>query len=516
MYPGSFVADFPDKPAIIMGSGTTITYRELDDASARLAQLLHHLGLRRGDNIAIFAENHPRFLEVFWAALRSGLYVTAVNRHLSPEEAAYLINDSRSKVLISTAAMSAQAVAMLELIPDCTHHYMMDGVAEGFASYEAATDAMPAEPLAAQPRGDVMLYSSGTTGRPKGIKRPLTDFDVDDPRTASASRLERNLLGMDESSVYLCPAPLYHAAGLQWSAGVHEMGGTLVVMERFDPEDFLRLVEREHVTHSQVVPTMLVRILKLPVEVRERYDLSSLQCIVHAAAPCPIEVKREMIEWLGPIIDEYYAGTEGTGLTFLSATEWLEHPGSVGKPFLGIPHICDDDGNELPNGETGTVYFEREQMAWEYHGDAEKTKSSRHPMHDNWAALGDIGYLDADNFLYLTDRKAFMIISGGVNIYPAEIEACVIMHPDVLDVAVFGLPDKEMGEYVHAVVQLAEGVEPSPALAEELRGYARERLAGYKVPRVVDFRDELPRQANGKLYKQPLRDEYRAALESAS
>ncbi len=516
MYPGSFVVEFPDKPAIVMGSGTTITYRELDDRSARLAQLLHGLGLRRGDNVAIFAENHPRYLEVYWGALRAGLYITAVNRYLSPEEAAYIVTDSQSQVLITTAAMRTPAIAMLELIPHCTHRYMMDGVAEGFVSYEDATAAQPAESLAEQPRGDSMLYSSGTTGRPKGIKRPLTGLTIDDPRVVGASVLERSLLGMDSSSVYLCPAPLYHSAGLLWSAGIHEMGATLVVMERFDAEDFLRIVEREHVTHAQVVPTMFVRMLKLPVELRGRYDLSSLQRIVHAAAPCPVEVKREMIEWLGPIIDEYYAATEGNGLTFLTSTEWLEHPGSVGRPFRGVPHICDDDGNELPIGEPGIVYFEQEVQSWQYHGDPAKTKSSRHPRHDNWAALGDIGYLDDDGYLYLTDRKAFMIISGGVNIYPAEIEACLIMHPKVADVAVFGLPDPEMGEYVHAVVQLAEGVEPSAELAEALRRYARERVAGYKVPRVVDFRAELPRQPNGKLYKQPLRAEYLAALESKS
>jgi len=324
--------------------------------------------------------------------------------------------------------------------------------------------------------------------------------------------LLRSMLGMTERSVYLCPAPLYHAAGLQWSAGTHELGGTVVVMEKFDAEQLLVLVEREAVTHTQVVPTMLVRLMKLAPEVRERYDLSSLECVVHAAAPCPVEVKHQVIAWLGPIVHEYFAATEGNGMTFISAADWLEHPGSVGRPMFGVPHVCDEDGRELPLGEPGLIYFEQEQASFEYHGDPEKTRASRHPEHDNWSALGDIGYLDADGYIYLTDRKAFTIISGGVNIYPAEIEACLIMHPQVTDVAVFGLPDPEMGEYVHAVVQPAEGVEGGTALAEELLQYAREHLARYKVPRVVDFRAELPRLPTGKLYKQGLRDEYRAAM----
>jgi acyl-coenzyme A synthetase/AMP-(fatty) acid ligase len=297
-----------------------------------------------------------------------------------------------------------------------------------------------------------------------------------------------------------------------WSSGTHELGGTVVVMEKFDAEQFLALVEREAVTHTQVVPTMLVRLMKLAPEVRGRYDLSSLECVVHAAAPCPIEVKHQVIEWLGPIVHEYFAATEGNGMTFITATEWLEHPGSVGRPMFGIPHVCDEEGDEVPVGEAGLIYFEQEQTPFEYHGDPEKTRASRHREHDNWSALGDIGYVDHDGYIYLTDRKAFTIISGGVNIYPAEIEACLIMHPSVTDIAVFGLPDSEMGEYVHAVVQPADGLEGSPELAQELLRYAREHLARYKVPRVIDFRTELPRLPTGKLYKQGLRDEYRTTM----
>jgi long-chain acyl-CoA synthetase len=512
MYPGSFAATTPDKAAIVMGGGERVSYRELDERSMQLAQLLWARGLRPGDHIAIFAENHPRYYEVYWAALRSGLYLTAVNRHLKADEAAYLVNDSGSSVLITTAALAPVATELLEHVPGCPTRFMMDGVVDGFESYEDAIAAQPAKPLAEQPRGEVMLYSSGTTGQPKGIKRPLSGLMIGDPAAVGTSVLERFLLGMDESSVYLCPAPLYHSAGLQWSAGVHELGGTLVIMERFDAENFLRIVERERVTHVQVVPTMMVRLLKLDDATRSKYDVSSLRGMIHAAAPCPVDVKRRMIEWLGPIVYEYYAATEGNGLTFITPEQWLEHPGSVGRPISGVIHICDESGAELATGEPGLVYFEQPAMTWEYHNEPEKTRGTRHPQHDDWAALGDVGYVDAEGYLYLTDRRAFTIISGGVNIYPAEIESCLVEHVGVLDAAVFGLPDPEMGEYVHAVVQLDAGVAPTSELAETLREHVRTNLAGYKVPRIIDFRDELPRSANGKLYKGPLREEYLQAL----
>jgi long-chain acyl-CoA synthetase len=509
MYPGKHITTQPDKPAIIMGgTGEQITYRQLEERSNQLAQLLYAKGLRPGDTVALLAENHPRYFEIYWAALRSGLYLTAVSRHLSAPEAAYLVNDSGATALITSKQMARTARAMVGTIPQCQLLFMMDGVEPGFGSYEEAVSTQPAVPLDYQPRGDVMLYSSGTTGRPKGIRRRLGDLEITDEKIVGISMLERGLFGMNESSVYLCPAPLYHSAALQWSAGVHEMGATLVIMEKFDAADFLSLIEREHVTHTQVVPTMMVRALKLPAEQRLGYDLASLQCIVHAAAPCPIEVKRQMIDWVGPILSEFYGATEGVGMTFLTSAEWLEHPGSVGRPITGVPHVCDDDGNELPAGEVGTIYFEQATAPFEYHGDPEKTRNSRHPHHENWSTIGDIGYLDADKYLYLTDRRGFTIISGGVNIYPAEIESALVMHPMVADVAVFGLPDAEMGELVQAVVQLADGVEPSEALAQELRDFAREQLASYKVPRRLDFRDELPRLPTGKLAKRGLRDEY--------
>ena len=509
MYPGEYGRTTPNKPAVIMGSsGTVVTYAELDERSRRLSRLLHERGLVRGDMVAIFAENHPRYFEVAWAALRSGMYLVTVNRYLQAEEAAYLITDSGAKAFISTTQQSKVATEMLEFIPDCQIRLMMDGTVDGFESYEDAIASASDEVFAEQPRGDFMLYSSGTTGRPKGIKRALPDRTIDDGQGGTISLLLQFMLGMNSESIYLCPAPLYHSAAIIWSCGVHEIGGTVVVLEKFDAEEFLRIVERDSVTHAQVVPTMMVRMLGLPDEVKSKYDLSSLQLMVHAAAPCPPEAKRQMIEWLGPIVSEYYAGTEGTGMTFLTSEEWLAHPGSVGKPINGIPHICDEEGNEVETGGTGLVYFEQPQANFEYHGDPEKTKDSRHPQRENWMTLGDIGYLDEDGFLYLTDRRAFTIISGGVNIYPAEIESALIMHPDVVDIAVFGLPDPEFGEYVHAVVQLEPGIAADDATVEALRGYAREHLAGFKVPRVFDFRDELPRLPTGKLYKQQIRDEY--------
>ena len=513
MYPGHHATTTPDKPAIVMaGSGQTVSYRQLDEGSNRLAQWLYSQGLRSGDHIAILAENHPRYFEVYWAALRSGLYITAINRFLAPDEAAYIVNDSGSSVLVTTAAMADTATAMTDLIPGCQTRLMIGATIDGFEPYEEAVAAMPAEPLADQPAGDVMLYSSGTTGQPKGIRRELSGLQISAPEGGNLTMLMRHLLGMDENSVYLSPAPLYHAAPLQWSAGAHALGSTVVVMEKFDAAKYLEHVEQYSVTDTQLVPTMFVRMLKLPREVRTAYDLSSLKMAIHAAAPCPVPVKEQMIQWWGPIINEYYAGTEGNGFCFITSEEWLEHKGSVGKAVLGIPHICDTEGNELPTGQAGLVYFEQENPSFEYHGDPEKTAESRHPEHANWSKLGDIGYLDSDGYLYLTDRSAFMIISGGVNIYPQEIEACFALHPKVADVAVFGLPDPEMGEYVHAVVQPEAGVEPSDELAEELRAFALAEIAHYKVPRVIDFRAEFPRLPTGKLYKKPLRQEYLDSL----
>ncbi len=507
MYPGAHSQTTPDKPAVIMGrTGQALTYRALDDRSNRLAQLWWAAGLRPGDHVAIFADNVPEFFEVTWAAFRSGLYLTTVNRYLQTDEAAYIVNDCGAKALVVTTYVADVAAGLPPLVPDCPVRLVIGGRLAGFDDYDTALAAHPAEPLAVQPRGDLMLYSSGTTGRPKGIKRALNGRLVDDP--ANLNPILGPLYGVTPDTVYLSPAPLYHSAPLGFCAGVQTVGGTVVVMEKFDPAEALALIERYRVTHSQWVPTMFSRMLKLPDEQRHAHDLSSHTCAIHAAAPCPVEVKRQMIEWWGPILYEYYAGTEANGYTYVNSHDWLTHPGTVGRPILGIVHICDEAGVELPTGEAGTIYFERETMPFEYHNAPDKTRGSQHPEHTNWSTLGDVGYVDAEGFLYLTDRKAFMIIAGGVNIYPQEIEDCLVLHPMVADVAVFGVPNEDLGEEVKAVVQPAEGVEPSDELARELIAYAREHIAHFKVPRTVDFVAELPRLPTGKLYKRLLRDAY--------
>ena len=510
-YPGAFVKTAPDKAALILaGSGEAMTYRQLNDRSNQMAQLFRAEGLEEGDHISLWAENILDYFVVYWGAMRAGLYFTAVNRFLSGDEGGYILSDSGARALITTARYLEVATAALAHAPGCTINLMLGGGDGTFRNFDEALSAFPAEPLEHEPMGSFMLYSSGTTGQPKGIKRPLPGVPIQE-QPATTAAFARMLGGMDENTVYLCPAPLYHAAPLAYTAAINELGGTAVVMEKFDPQLFLQYVEQYQVTATQVVPTMFVRMLKLDEAERNRHDLSSLNFCIHAAAPCPVPVKQQMIEWWGPIIHEYYAGTEGNGMTYIGSQDWLAHPGSVGKPMMGVLHICDDDGNEVPTGEAGTVYFENETMPFEYHGAPDKTKAAQHPQHSTWSALGDVGYVDDDGFLYLTDRKAFMIISGGVNIYPQEIEDCLVMHDKVADVAVFGLPDPEMGEFVQAVVQPADGVAATDELAAELISFARDTIAHYKVPRVLDFRDELPRLPTGKLYKGRLRDDYLAS-----
>ncbi|MEU4418143.1 acyl-CoA synthetase [Nocardia salmonicida] len=509
MYPGAHVDRFPDKAAIVMAeSGATLTYRQLEENSIRLARHLHDAGLRRGDHVALLSVNDPKMYEVYWAALRSGLYITAVNWHLTPAEIGYIVDDCGARALIVSAALAATAEQVTAITPRVEIRLAFDGPVEGYKSYEQALAAASPEPLADQPRGADMLYSSGTTGRPKGIKLPLSDRQVGDPPGDTYTAIFGPLYAFEPHSVYLSPAPLYHAAPLRFGGVVNALGGTLVVMEKFDAELALATIERHRVTHSQWVPTMFVRMLKLDESVRARYDVSSMQAAVHAAAPCPVEVKRAMIDWWGPVLHEYYASTEANGATFIDSEQWLRKPGSVGTAGLGVIRVCGTDGVELASGEIGTIYFEREELPFNYHNDPVKTAEVVHPNHPTWTTTGDIGYIDEDGYLFLTDRKAFTIISGGVNIYPQEIENALALHPKVFDVAVIGVPDEEMGEAVKAVVQPAAGVEAGPALAEELREFLRERIGGYKVPRTVDFSDDLPRTPTGKLVKGKLRDRY--------
>ncbi|WP_169946140.1 acyl-CoA synthetase [Microbispora sp. H11081] len=506
MHPGAIAAVTPDKPAVIMaGSGRVVTFRELDEESNRLAHLLRAAGLKPGDHIAFMLENHPLFLVIAWAAHRSGLYYTAISSRLQADELAYIVDNCGARVFISSARLAGVAGAVTGATPGVELRLMVDGVAEGFTSYEEAVAGWPATPVDDECQGADMLYSSGTTGRPKGVKPPLSRAPLEAP--GALVRLIRLLFSPEADSVYLSPAPLYHAAPLRYSMSFQRLGATVVVMERFDPEEALALIERHRVTHAQWVPTMFIKMLKLPEEVRGRYDLSSLRCAVHAAAPCPVEVKERMMAWWGPIVHEYYAGTEGNCFLYAGPEDWLAHKGTVGRPLLGVTHVCDEEGNELPPGEHGTVYFS-DGPAFEYHGDPGKTASVQDPLGRGWTTLGDIGYVDEDGFLYLTDRRSYMIISGGVNIYPQEAENVLAMHPKVADVAVFGVPDPEMGEQVKAVVQPADPADAGPALEAELIAYCRDRLAHYKCPKTVDFRDELPRHPTGKLYKRLLRDEY--------
>jgi long-chain acyl-CoA synthetase len=507
MYPGEHAKARADDPLIIMAtSGEVVTFAGYEAAANRMAQLYRDLGLRRGDHVAFMMENNPRMLECEGGAERTGLYYTCINSYLSVDEAAYIVNDSQARVFVTSAAMAAVANALPEQCPNVERWLMVD-TDSPVAPYEPWAEAVakyPAEPVADEELGAAMLYSSGTTGRPKGILRPLPEAHPGSP--LPVMEFVKYLFGVREGMTYLSPAPLYHSAPQASVSVAIRLGSTSVVMERFDPAQFLQLVEKHRVTHSQMVPTMFSRLLKLPEDARKKADVSSLEAIVHAAAPCPVPVKEAMIEWWGPIIREYYGATEGNGFTFCTSEEWLAHKGTVGKPVLGELQILDDDGNPVPTGQPGTVWF-KGATAFEYFNDPEKTKESRDASGEA-STVGDVGYVDDDGYLYLTDRKTYMIISGGVNIYPQETENHLITHPKVMDAAVIGVPNDDLGEEVKAVVQPAEGVEPGPELERELIAFCRDHLAHYKCPRSVDFEAQLPRLPTGKLYKRLLRDRY--------
>jgi long-chain acyl-CoA synthetase len=503
LHPHIHAANTPDKPAIIMaGSGQTISYAELEAESNRAAQLLRAHGLKRGDAIAIFMENGPHYLPICWGAQRSGIVFTCLSTKLGLDEARYIVEDSDSKIIFASAGLAPVAAQLDAPVA----RYAVDGSIPGYDDFAAAIAAQPATRIADESPGRDMLYSSGTTGRPKGVTGKLPEGAIDAPDPFLM--LVVGLYGFSPETVYLSPAPLYHAAPLRYCLAVHRVGGTLVVMEKFDPERYLRLIERHRITHTQLVPTMFVRMLKLPEAVRAACDVSSLKVAIHAAAPCPVEVKQRMLDWWGPKIYEYYSSTEGIGFTAIGPEEWLKKPGSVGKPLLGRITIVDDEDRPLPPGQAGRIFF-AEGPDFEYRNDPEKTASVRNAY---GATMGDIGYVDEDGYLFLTDRAAYMIITGGVNVYPQEAENVLVMHPKVADVAVFGVPDEEMGEAVKAVVQPRDWADAGPELEAELIAFARERLSHVKCPRSIDFERELPRHDTGKLYKRLLKDRYWAKV----
>jgi long-chain acyl-CoA synthetase len=506
MYPAIHAQKNPDRPAYIMaGSGATTTYRELDARSNRLAHLLRSTGLKQRDHYAVFMENNSHYIVVNAAGERCGLYYTCINSFLTAQELAYIVDNSESTVLITSRAKRDVAAQALALCPKLRLSLIVDAPSDArFTNLDEACAAFASTPIADECLGTPMLYSSGTTGRPKGVLRPLPDNPPHEP--LPLFHFLNKLWLYREGMVYLSPAPLYHSAPQAAVSLCVRNGGTAIIMEHFDPEHYLALIEKYRVTHSQLVPTMFNRLLKLPAEVRMRYDLSSLQVAIHAAAPCPIQIKQRMIDWWGPIVHEYYGATEGLGFTACDSHEWLAHRGTVGKVMLGELHILDEQMRPAAKGVPGEVWF-KTATPFEYFNDPQRTAQSR-SADASMATVGDVGYVDDDGFLYLTDRSTFMIISGGVNIYPQECENLLVTHAKVADAAVFGVPNEDLGEEVKAIVQLMPGIEPGPALEAELIAFCQEHLAKLKCPKSVEFDAALPRLPTGKLYKKGLRDRY--------
>lgn len=494
-----------DKPAVILyPSGTVVTFDDLEARANRLAHRFRQAGLREGDSVAILMENNEHIHAVMWAARRSGLYYVPINTHLTAAEAAYIIDNSSAKAIVGSAALRDALAGLAEHLPNGLPGLLLiaDGNLPGWERYPECVANQPDTPIDDEIEGDLLQYSSGTTGRPKGIKRQLPHVPPEDAPGMMSALVS---FWLDPDAVYLSPAPLYHTAPSVWSMTIQAGGITTVVMEKFDAEGTLDAIQRHRVTHGQFVPVMFVRMLKLPQKVRDSYDLSSLKRVMHAAAPCPVEIKKQMMDWWGPIIDEYYASSEAHGSTLITAEDWLAHPGSVGKPMAGAVHILDENGDELAPGQAGEIYFEGGQ-SFEYLNDPTKTASSRSKQ--GWATVGDIGYLDEEGYLYLTDRRHHMIISGGVNIYPQEAENLLVTHPKVLDAAVFGVPDDEMGQRVVAVVQTVDPAGATEEFGNELMAWLRERLAHFKCPRSIAFEAQLPRTDTGKLYKNGLIEKY--------
>jgi long-chain acyl-CoA synthetase len=501
MAPALWAQVMPTHPAIVSDAGV-LGFAEFNARCNQLAKALRARGLQAGDGVALICSNRAEFAEVFWATRRAGLRFTPINWHLTAEEAAYIVNDCDAKAVFLDARFAPIAAELAERTAGA--RLAIGGPLPGYEAYGAALAEHDGRDIADPQLGTSMLYTSGTTGRPKGVSRSAS---------AAVTPAADGAAYQPGVSVHLCTGPLYHAAPLSFSLALpHLYGATVVMMDGWDTEAALALIARHRVTHSHMVPTMFHRMLALPAEVKERHDLRSLRYILHGAAPCPVPVKRALIEWLGPIVHEYYAATEGMG-SLVDSHTWLRKPGTVGQPEPGHIRVLDAEGRECAAGVVGTVYLRAPgEGRFVYYKDPDKTAKAYLGSH---YTLGDMGYLDVDGFLFLTDRSAHLIISGGVNIYPAEVEAVLLTHPAVADVGVIGVPNDEWGEEVKAVVLLRPGQPASPELGQALIGHCRERLAHFKCPRSVDFVDELPRLDNGKLYKQKLREAYRAGIRPA-
>jgi long-chain acyl-CoA synthetase len=507
-YPGHWASVQPDANAIVMaGSGETVSFAALEGAANQGAQLLRKLGLKRGDVFAIWSGNNARYLEIAWAMRCTGLYMVPIAAKLNAEEVAYILNESKACLVIVDAGLkhAEDFFARPTLYPGIEHRFSLCSDVPDIQRWEAARAKMPAALIDDPSPGHTMSFSSGTTGKPKGIKYPLPEgtFDV----APAFAPLMAHRFKSRPGTTFILSAPLYHSGPLAMALGALSLGASILLFEKFDAEAMLKAIELHRPDSGQFVPTMFIRMLKLPEGVRKRYDVSSLKVAFHTAAPCPIDTKRAMIEWWGPVIDEMYGGTENAGSTFINSEEWLRKPGSVGKSAVGPIHICDDNGNELPTGSAGTVFFDS-GARFQYLNDPEKTSGARHPQHPGWSTFGDIGHVDDEGYLFLSDRKAFMIISGGVNIYPQEAENLLLMHPAVADAAVFGVPDPDLGEQVKAVIEPIDWTSATSSLEAELIAFCKSKLSTLKCPKSIDFVEKLPRDDAGKLAKKALKDQY--------
>ncbi|KXS19700.1 AMP-dependent synthetase and ligase [Gonapodya prolifera JEL478] len=515
-HPSIWAQKYPNRPAVIMAStGEVETYSALDKRSNQVAQLFRKIGIQTNDSIIVFMDNNKRYHDVVWGAQRSGVRFSCISSKLVADEVEYMVGDSQCKAFITCKALLPVARQVAKL---CSGRpikwYLVDGAEGPFEDLEKVIAKMPSTPIKDQSAGSSMLYTSGSTGRPKGVKRiappapeginPL-DIDLCPPLVTLGAMFFGwpGVIGTEFK--YLSPAPLYHAAPLGWTMAVHHAGGTVVIMESFDAEKVLALIHQYKIETGQFVPTHFIRLLRLPDAIKAKYSVASLTGVFHAAAPCPVAVKEQMINWWGPKIHEYYAGTEMNGFTLITSPEWLQHKGSVGRALIGELKICDEHGEPVPAGTDGTIFFANGPQ-FEYFNDPKKTSEARNKY--GWSTLGDVGQVDKDGYLYLTDRKSFMIISGGVNIYPQEVENALVLHPAVVDAAVIGGPHEDMGEEVIAVVQPLKWEDASQKFADELKEYLRSRVSHVKVPRKIEFMKQLPRHDTGKLYKRIVKDAY--------